>query len=58
MQFYEDTREILFDRYQPCDHMGCLSHVSHPCESCGRVGGDGIIYKSPTYIRQQRLIRH
>ena len=24
---------------QPCPHPGCLSHVSHPCEGCGRVMG-------------------
>lgn len=24
---------------EPCSHPGCLSHVSHPCEGCGRVGG-------------------
>lgn len=23
----------------PCGHPGCLSHISHPCEGCGRVGG-------------------
>jgi len=23
----------------PCGHAGCLSHVSHPCEGCGRVAG-------------------
>lgn len=23
----------------PCDHRGCLSHISHPCEVCGRIGG-------------------
>ena len=23
----------------PCDHPGCLSHISHPCEGCGRIGG-------------------
>lgn len=23
----------------PCKHPGCLSHISHPCEGCGRVGG-------------------
>lgn len=27
------------ERGEPCRHPGCLSHVSHPCESCGRVGG-------------------
>jgi len=24
---------------QPCDHPGCLSHVTHPCEGCGRIAG-------------------
>jgi DNA-directed RNA polymerase subunit RPC12/RpoP len=24
---------------QPCDHPGCLNHITHPCESCGRIGG-------------------
>lgn len=23
----------------PCDHPGCLSHISHPCEGCGRING-------------------
>jgi hypothetical protein len=23
----------------PCDHPGCLSHVTHPCEGCGRIAG-------------------
>jgi len=23
----------------PCDHPGCYSHVSHPCEGCGRIAG-------------------
>jgi hypothetical protein len=31
---------------EPCGHPGCLSHVSHPCEGCGRVwgrwGGGGV----------------
>ena len=24
---------------EPCRHPGCLSHISHPCEVCGRIGG-------------------
>jgi hypothetical protein len=24
---------------EPCGHPGYLSHVSHPCEGCGRVAG-------------------
>jgi hypothetical protein len=23
---------------EPCDHPGCLSHQTHPCEGCGRIG--------------------
>lgn len=26
---------------EPCDHAGCLSHINHPCEGCGRIGGRG-----------------
>ena len=26
---------------EPCSHPGCLSHVSHPCEGCGRIEGRG-----------------
>lgn len=29
---------ILRD-FEPCAHPGCLSHFSHPCEGCGRIGG-------------------
>ena len=25
---------------EPCDHPGCLNHVTHPCEGCGRVAGE------------------
>lgn len=24
---------------QPCGHPGCLAHITHPCEGCGRIGG-------------------
>ena len=24
---------------EPCRNPGCLSHISHPCEGCGRIGG-------------------
>ena len=23
----------------PCSHPGCLNHVTHPCEGCGRIAG-------------------
>ena len=31
-------REPLKDGV-PCDHPGCLAHLTHPCEGCGRIGG-------------------
>lgn len=30
-------RELRPD--EPCSHRGCLAHVSHPCEGCGRIAG-------------------
>lgn len=40
MQKYHDL-EINSDYQklkpgQPCGHLGCASHLSHPCEGCGR----------------------
>jgi hypothetical protein len=29
---------------EPCSHRGCLNHISHPCEGCGRIAG-----KTSTY---------
>lgn len=23
----------------PCNHPGCMAHMSHTCENCGRIGG-------------------
>jgi len=36
--------QIKYNDGQPCNHKGCLSHISHPCEGCGRIGGKGIVY--------------
>lgn len=46
----EDLLSLIGSKYdprtlkdgEPCRHVGCLNHRSHPCEGCGRVGG---IYK-------------
>ena len=38
---------------QPCKHLGCFSHVSHPCEGCGRFWG--VIPIEITDIRVERL---
>ena len=26
---------------EPCNHKGCIIHISHPCEECGRQGSKG-----------------
>lgn len=28
--------------FEPCKHPGCLNHLSHPCEGCGRIGGRNV----------------
>jgi hypothetical protein len=28
----------LFKNGVPCSHPGCLNHITHPCEVCGRFG--------------------
>jgi hypothetical protein len=35
---------------QACDHPGCLSHVTHPCEGCGRIAGRGYYLASQPII--------
>jgi hypothetical protein len=25
---------------EPCSHPGCQYHITHPCESCGRIGAN------------------
>jgi hypothetical protein len=25
---------------ESCGHPGCLAHVTHPCEACGRIAGN------------------
>ncbi len=29
---------------EPCDHPGCLSHITHPCEGCRRIAGQGFYF--------------
>ena len=37
--------KVKYNEGQPCEHTGCLNHLTHPCEGCGRIGGKGIIYE-------------
>lgn len=27
---------------EPCGHPGCMHHVTHPCEGCGRISGHSV----------------
>ena len=36
---YQDELAWLMTAEKSCDHIGCLKHVTHPCEGCGRVAG-------------------
>jgi len=38
----------------PCDHVGCLQHVSHPCEVCGRVAGRRLTQRAADLRRRAR----
>jgi hypothetical protein len=33
--------KVIYKDGEPCNHRGCLNHVTHPCEVCGRISGIG-----------------
>lgn len=37
--------KVKYQDGQPCRHPGCMAHISHPCERCGRVGARGVVYE-------------
>ena len=41
-----DDQLILYLDGEECGHAGCRMHLSHPCEKCGRIGAQGIVYES------------
>jgi len=34
-----DKKRAELNQGEPCGHPGCLNHVTHPCEGCGRIAG-------------------
>ncbi len=63
------TSGLIMGRYAvipadgvPCIHPGCLSHIKHPCEGCGRIGGKATSYAAEAVIERLRsaymLARH
>jgi hypothetical protein len=41
----------------PRKHLGCLSHITHPCEGCGRIGGVSKIVKEGLSVREKIGLR-
>jgi hypothetical protein len=35
----KDLIEEFSEQALPCQHAGCYNHLTHPCESCGRIQG-------------------
>jgi len=35
----KDLIEEFSEQVPPCNHAGCYNHLTHPCESCGRIQG-------------------
>lgn len=38
-EYKESKKTFKYKDGEPCPHSGCLHHISHPCEGCGRIGG-------------------
>lgn len=47
--------EVDYKDGVPCGHPGCLSHVSHPCECCGRIGG-GVEWRELTHTGPRAIM--
>lgn len=51
------NQKILRDG-EPCSHRGCLNHISHPCEGCGRIGGKGeVVINEPKPFTVKNMCR-
>ena len=41
---------------QPCSHPGCVCHLSHPCELCGRIAARGYSWISAAKVEAARAL--
>jgi len=41
MHIGTDKVKYVLSDGEPCQHVGCAHHISHPCEGCGRIGAQG-----------------
>lgn len=39
-QIFEELKSKPLQDGEACSHIGCLSHVTHPCENCGRIASN------------------
>ena len=39
-KIYLDILKKSLEHTLPCAHIGCYSHISHPCEGCNRYQGE------------------
>jgi hypothetical protein len=42
----KDKECIVHKDGEPCEHVGCLNHVTHLCEGCGRIEGKRFVFVS------------
>ena len=42
MSKYQGVPEMPLRDGEPCSHRGCLHHLTHPCEGCGRIAGKAV----------------
>ena len=40
--------KVKYKDREPCSHIGCERHITHPCEHCGRINAKGKIYECPS----------
>ena len=53
-EVYINNLKKQLERYSPCNHPGCYSHISHSCDGCGRILGN---LPEEEKIRIRKLIR-
>ena len=52
---YDPARPSVLRNGEPCNHPGCASHISHPCEGCGRYAA-GLRSGPDTQAVNNRLV--
>ena len=46
--------KVIYHDGHSCKHPGCISHLTHPCEHCLRVGGQGeIVLREPIILPKE-----